>query len=198
MKTKRILFLIGLMLLTIVSFIYLMYKAIIFPKNIDNLDINKLNDAISEYDCFAYDKKVKESIKSYQTNEETCPFLIEYTIYKDKNDSAKEYNNYLKEVYDNSNKKVTTEININVGTYFYERETIGTYYKTAILYNNTILYIKTTKDKRRDAKDIKNALGYNIDFDTSIIKYFLLPLLTFILFIIEIIYPSSIFKNKEC
>ena len=193
MQTKRVLYLIGLMFITVISFIFILYKSIVYPKDINYLGIDELNKVLNKYDCTIEERERK----MYKTSDGTCPYLVEYAIYKDKTESTKEYNNYVNKVYDNGDKKLTTKTDINVGTYYYERETIGNNYKVAILYNDSILYLETTKDNRSVARTIKKELGYYSSIDTSYIKYLLLPLLTLSLFMLEIFKPSSIFKKQE-
>ncbi len=95
-----------------------------------------------------------------ESEENNCHFNIKYTEYNKKKNAQKEFDKLIVDVNDNENIKGSSNITINLFTLFIERATNGDNYKSANVYNNTVLYIKCPRKYRNKALEIKDDLCF--------------------------------------
>jgi len=195
MKKRNIIILIILFIITIGSFIFTLIKLLLPNEPIQNITQDKFITIMENYNC-----KVNTDIEKnnnielyYITEKDSCPYLISYTIFNNTNSRNEFYKQILKEVYNNNN--ITGRTRIDIGNNYVERETNGDYYKSAILNNNTVLYISTNKEYRDTSIQIKKDLGYHYEPNWNALKYLLIPSTTFIIMLIYLLF-LIIFNKK--
>lgn len=106
-----------------------------------------------------------ETIDVYlSTNKETCPYLFTYIKFNDNDNLYGYYSIYTNYVLNNNRNIIEdykTRINLNFEYYNYT--TVGDYYKSAILNQNSILYASSNIQYKDKVIDIIKSLGYYID-----------------------------------
>ena len=107
-------------------------------------------------------EKKYEGVNSFLvTNEESCPYLISYTVFSDKNVR----NDFFKQVSSdvlngNKNVYITNRFRINMLTEYYEYWTSGDEFKIVTLNNNSVLYASANNKYKNDIMRIFKDLGY--------------------------------------
>ena len=95
-----------------------------------------------------------------ESEEDNCHFNVKYIEYNKRMDAKKEFDMLITDVNDNENVKGSSNITINLFTFFFERATNGDNYKSANIYNNAVLYIKCPRKYRNKALEIKDDLCF--------------------------------------
>lgn len=196
MKRKNIICLIIIFAITFISFICCM-SALLYPNMKNNSPTySYVLDELNKYNCKIEEKTNTEGINYFYKTTDDCDFNIQLITFSDLKIRDEYYNNYLIDV--NNNGKIIggEKININIGILFFSRETNGDNYKSVSLKNNSILYINTELKNRNKALQIKNELGYKYEPNWNNIKYFIIPIISFSLGIVYLIY-ISLKKNKK-
>lgn len=181
-KCLRLLFL----LMIVISFIYGLFK-ILVPKDFKIVNSNDFIQLVDKYDCsveYGKDNFVNTSnfLEYYETKKEACPFHISYVKFDNSKSKMRIYNYFVEDVFDNSNITGQSKIDINLGLLYYNRETSGDNYKSASLYNDTILFISCPKNYREKALEIKKELGFYYEPNWSNFILLLIPLILFIVY----------------
>lgn len=106
-----------------------------------------------------------ETIDVYlSTNKETCPYLFTYIKFNDTNNLYGYYNIYTNYVLNNNRNIIEDyQTSINLNYEYYNYTTVGDYYKSAILNQNSILYASSNVQYKNKVIDIIKDLGYYVN-----------------------------------
>lgn len=153
----------------------------------DKIDKNYFTKYMEEKGCpitNLQEEKKYPGITDYLiTDKETCPYLISYTAFNDKDVLRNFFSKGQKDVMQN-NTNVTgkTSVSINLFSEYYEYNTSGDYYKAIVYNDNSVLYASADKQYREDVRNIFKDLHYQyeINFKGMQIAWYSLYVLLFI------------------
>lgn len=153
----------------------------------DKIDKNYFAKYMEEKGCPVIDiqeEKDYTGITDYLiTYKDTCPYLISYTTFNDKDVLWNFFSKGQKDVMrNNTNVTGKTSISINLFFEYYEYNTSGDYYKAIVYNDNSILYASADKQYRTEVRDIFKDLHYQyeINFKGMQIAWYSLYVLSFI------------------
>ena len=155
-------------LLLIIEFV-MMFSA----KSHDKIDKNYFTRYMEEKGCTvtSLQEKYPGVIDYSITDKETCPYLISYTTFNDKDVLWDFFAMGQKDVMqNNTNIKGTTSISINLFSEYYEYGTNGDYYKTIVYNDNSVLYASADKKYGKDVKNILKDLSYQYEMNLKIMQ----------------------------
>ena len=136
----------------------------------DKIDKNYFTKYMEEKDCSITNLKEEKEYSGMTdyliTDKETCPYLISYTTFKDKDVLWDFFSKGQKDVMQN-NTNVTgkTGISINLFSEYYEYNTSGDYYKAIVYNDNSVLYASADKQYREDVRNIFKDLHYQYEIN---------------------------------
>ncbi len=205
MKSKNSLF--GLIFtitsnVAIVLLFILGFVMMLSMKSPDKIDKNYFTEYMEEKGCPVTDLQEENKytgVANYLiTNKETCPYLISYTTFNDKEVLWDFFSKGQKDVMQN-NTNVTgkTSVSINLFSEYYEYSTSGDYYKAIVYNDNSVLYASATKQYRDDVRSIFKDLHYQYEpnFKGMQIAWYSLYVLLFI-FIVSMWKTLKKTRNK--
>ena len=136
------------------------------------IEKNEFISYINNKGCSVIDIQEKENYSGFEayliTDKNSCPYLISYTVFSDKN-TLNEF--FLRGKNDvlvgNNNVEGKTEISINLFSKYYEYSTNGDNYKKIVYKDNSVLYASAPKDYREEINNIFNSLNYKYNFDLN-------------------------------
>ena len=178
---------------SLIIFLYLF----LFP-SMQPIHSNLLFELGNKYGCVFENGKDKTILnykyeEYYDSKYNSCPINISYIKSNDSKQLLSIYQYYANKVANNSNISGKSNININLGTKFYDKETSGDYFKSANLFEDTILFISCPKEYRHMALNIKKELGYYYEPNWN--KLILLFVPTLLFFIYDYLILSKKFKK---
>lgn len=136
----------------------------------DKIDKNYFTKYMEEKGCSITNLKEKKEYSGMTdyliTDKETCPYLISYTTFKDKDVLWDFFSKGQKDVMQN-NTNVTgkTSISINLFSEYYEYNTSGDCYKAIVYNDNSVLYASADKQYREDVRNIFKDLHYQYEIN---------------------------------
>lgn len=136
----------------------------------DKIDKNYFTKYMEEKGCSITNLKEEKEYSGMTdyliTDKETCPYLISYTTFKDKDVLWDFFSKGQKDVMQN-NTNVTgkTSISINLFSEYYEYNTSGDYYKAIVYNDNSVLYASADKQYREDVRNIFKDLHYQYEIN---------------------------------
>ena len=153
----------------------------------DKIDKNYFTKYMEEKGCpvinLQEEKEYNGMIDYLITEKETCPYLISYATFKDKEVLRDFFSRGKNDVMQN-NANVTgrTSVSINLFSEYYEYNTSGDYYKAIVYNDNSVLYASADKQYREDVRNIFKDLHYHyeINFKGMQITWYSLYVLLFI------------------
>ncbi len=159
---------------------------------------NLLFELGNKYDCVFENGKDKTVLNSeyeeyYVSKYNSCPINISYIKSNNSEQLLNIYKYYANKVANNFNISGKTNININLGTKFYDREPSGNYFKSVTLFEDTILFIICSKEYRHTALSAKKELGYYYEPKWNMLILLFVPILLF--FIYNYLIPSKNLKK---
>jgi len=181
---KSIILVFGVLIL-VCCFIWIIFKVILPSDKFKVLDYTYFISVMKEYNCdVTLVSNNDPGIDYYYiTDDNTCPYVVSYTVFNNNNYRDTFYNNLVYDVVNNNfNKLKTSSININFkDNYYIERSTDGIYYKTAVLNKNSVLYINVLKKDKDIALEIQNRLGYYYDINWNKTIFLIISLILIII-----------------
>lgn len=153
----------------------------------DKIDKNYFTKYMEEKGCpvinLQEEKEYNGMIDYLITEKETCPYLISYATFNDKEVLRDFFSRGKNDVMQN-NANVTgrTSVSINLFSEYYEYNTSGDYYKAIVYNDNSVLYASADKQYREDVRNIFKDLHYQyeINFKGMQITWYSLYVLLFI------------------
>lgn len=153
----------------------------------DKIDKNYFTKYMEEKGCPVInlqEEKEYNGMTDYLiTEKETCPYLISYVTFNDKEVLRDFFSRGKNDVMQN-NTNVTgkTSVSINMFSEYYEYNTSGDYYKAIVYNDNSVLYASADKQYREDVRSIFKDLHYQyeINFKGMQITWYSLYVLLFI------------------
>lgn len=136
----------------------------------DKIDKNYFTKYMEEKGCSITNLKEEKEYSGMTdyliTDKETCPYLISYTTFKNKDVLWDFFSKGQKDVMQN-NTNVTgkTGISINLFSEYYEYNTSGDYYKAIVYNDNSVLYASADKQYREDVRNIFKDLHYQYEIN---------------------------------
>ena len=115
------------------------------------------------------------------TDKNSCPYLISYATFTDKNILNEFFIKGKNDVLTNNNIRSTTRISINLFNKYYEYSTNGDDYKKIVYKDNSVLYASAVNDYRDEINNIFNDLDYKYEFNLSGISIMWCSLFIFII-----------------
>ncbi len=144
--------------------------------NVKYISLEDYKKISSEYGCSVIDMKNNENYSDFDTylvtDSNTCPYVINYIIIDDSKTRKKVYSNFVYEL-NHENGDYLQTVSINVPKYT-RNSTTGTYYLDAIMVDNEIITMSTTRDNKSNAQLLEEKLGienYKINYSS---KYFMI------------------------
>ena len=150
-------------LLFIIGFV-MMFSA----KLPDKIDKNYFTKYMEEKGCHVtnlQEKREYPGMTDYLiTNKETCPYLISYSTFNNRDVLLNFFSKWKKDViYNNTNVTGKNSVSINLFFEYYEYNTSGDYYKAIVYNDNSVLYASADKQYREDVRNIFKDLNYQYE-----------------------------------
>lgn len=166
---------------TIVSCLIIGLIMIFQLKQPDKLDPNTFIHYIEEKGCSIIDIQEKEKYSGVETylvtDQASCPYLISYTIFNDKDRLDTFFMSGRHDVlYENNHIKRKNSIEINLFFEYYEYSTSGDYYKTIVYNDNTILYASANQEYEAEIMHIFQDFNYNYEVNFDLLLRICYPL----------------------
>lgn len=136
----------------------------------DKIDKNYFTKYMEEKGCSITNLKEEKEYSGMTdyliTDKETCPYLISYATFNDKDVLWEFFSKGQKDVMQN-NTNVTgkTSVSINLLSEYYEYNTSGDYYKAIVYNDNSVLYASADKQYREDVRNIFKDLHYQYEIN---------------------------------
>lgn len=153
----------------------------------DKIDKNYFTKYMEEKGCpvinLQEEKEYNGMIDYLITEKETCPYLISYSTFNDKEVLRDFFSRGKNDVMQNNiNVTGRTSVSINLFSEYYEYNTSGDYYKAIVYNDNSVLYASADKQYREDVRNIFKDLHYQyeINFKGMQITWYSLYVLLFI------------------
>lgn len=136
------------------------------------IEKNEFISYMNSKGCSLIDIQEKEKYSGFETylitDKNTCPYLISYATFTDKNTLNEFFIKGKNDVLSgNNNVKGKTKISINLFSKYYEYSTSGDYYKKIVYKDNSVLYATASKDYGDEIINIFNDLNYKYEFNLS-------------------------------
>lgn len=136
------------------------------------IEKNEFVSYMNNKGCSVIDIQEKEKYSGFETylvtDKNTCPYLISYATFTDKNTLNDFFIKGKNDVLSgNNNVKGKTKISINLFSEYYEYSTSGDYYKKIVYNDNSVLYATASKDYRNEIINIFNDLNYKYEFNLN-------------------------------
>lgn len=202
MKKKSLKFGVGFTIcFNIILIIFIVVSGIFlnsyFPKT---MTANEFTNYMEKQGCnlvsMQDEKKYEGSDLFLVSDMGTCPYLISYTIFNDKevrDDFFKQMSNDV--LKNNPNVKSTEKIKNDLLLKYYKYSTSGDYYKTVAMNNNSILYIAGNKAHEKDILKMLDDLGYQNSSNMIIIL--IIVIFTILMVILFIVCLFETFKKTR-
>ena len=175
-KNYKPIFIVGCFLFVIITLFTMMFVSMFHYFNTYETEPASVKDFIQsaeKLDCEiidVLDMYPNHDVEFYYvTNQETCPYLMSYTKFKNEELMYNFYSNLLKDT-KNIEGQFRSESNVNI-LHYMENTTIGKEYKAAALSKKTVLYINTEKVNKDTANEIKESLGFHFEMDWTFVYF---------------------------
>ncbi len=171
----------NLLIALLVSILFIILINDYFPKTIK---ANDFTNYIENRGCSL--KKLQDNYKgvdTFLTTNKTCPYLVGYITFNDKDVRNNSFKNFQSDVFNNKNIRITKSFKLDLFKQYYEYSTSGDYYKAVTLNDNTLLYAAAPKKYKTEIINIFKHFKYTQDFDLTVTL-----LITSLSFIITIFY----------